>query len=100
MNAAEMRERTKMFGVRIVRMVSALPQNRIGDVLGKQILRSGTSVGANDREALRASSRQQFLYSVEICLREADETASWMELIKEANLLKSGQLKLIVKECE
>ncbi len=60
--------------MRIIRLVAALPRNRVGNVLGRQVLKSGTSIGANCREALRASSRKHFLSITEIVVREADET--------------------------
>jgi four helix bundle protein len=79
--------------------VAALPNDRFGDVLGRQLLRSGTSVGANYREALRASSRKQFLYCVEIALREADESLYWMDLIAESETIKPAKLTLLQCEC-
>jgi hypothetical protein len=69
MNSDELRNRTKTFAVRIIKLVVALPRNRAGDVLGRQILKSGTSVGANYREALRASSRRHFVTTLEIAIR-------------------------------
>jgi len=71
---ADLRTRTKDFALRIINLSGSLPQNRAGDVLGRQILKSGTSVGANWREACRASSKRHFITITEICLREADET--------------------------
>ncbi|MEN6497248.1 MAG: four helix bundle protein [Thermoguttaceae bacterium] len=73
MDRDELRKRTKESALRIVRLVAALPGGRIGDVLGRQLLRAGTSVGANYREALRASSKRHFTSLIEISLREADE---------------------------
>lgn len=99
MKSEDMRERTKNFALRVIRLVGALPNNRIGDILGRQLLRSGSSVGANYREALRGSSRKQFLYSTEIALREADETLYWLELIAESALLKRARMMDIMREC-
>ena len=62
----------------------AMPRNRAGDVLGRQVLRSGTSIGANYREALRASSRRHFVTTLEIAIREGEETAYWLELLAES----------------
>ncbi len=61
MNSDELRNRTKQFAVRMIKLAAALPHTRAADVLGRQILRSGTSIGANYREALRASSRRHFV---------------------------------------
>jgi len=93
------RARTKKFGLRIVRLVAALPANRIGDVLGRQILKSGTSIGANYREALRASSKRHFATTIDICLREADETLYWLELLAESETVKPDLLEDLTQEC-
>jgi four helix bundle protein len=93
MNQDEMRDRTKKFALRVIAMVGQMPQDKVGWVLGKQVLRSGTSVGANYREACRGSSRKQFANSVEIALREADETLYWLELIMESNMFKTEKLQ-------
>jgi len=99
MDQEQMRQRTKAFALRVVAMVGEMPSNTSGFVLGKQVLRSGTSVGANYREACRASTRKQFLYSLEIALREADETLYWIELIMEANIFRQSQLQPLWSEC-
>jgi len=100
MDQQEMRDRTKDFALRIIRLVAALPKNRLGDVLGRQVLKSGTSIGANYREALRASSKKHFTSIVEISLREADETDYWLELISDASLLESRRLEELTDECK
>ena len=91
--------RTKAFALRIIRLVDAMPQGNVGWVLGKQLIKSGTSIGANDREAQRASSRKQFLSTMEIALREADETLYWLELLTDANLFEGNRLTDIENEC-
>ena len=73
--------RTKSFARRIIRLYVALPKGTVAQVLGKQALRSGTSVGANHREASRARSKAEFISKVGDCLKEADETAYWLELL-------------------
>ena len=83
MNAEDLAIRTKKFAVRIVRLSAALPRSREADVLGRQILRSGTSIGANYREARRARSRADFLSKIGVCNQEADETFYWLELLGE-----------------
>lgn len=88
MNRDELRQRTKDFALRIVKLVAALPKDRHGDVLGRHLLKPGTSIGAHYREALRASSRKHFISILEIVLREADETQYWLELLSESGLIK------------
>ena len=99
MTRDELRDRTKAFALRIVKLSASMPRNRAGDVLGRQILRSGTSIGANYREALRASSRKHFASTMDIVLREADETLYWLELIADADILPAKRLTGLVKEC-
>lgn len=71
----DLRERTKSFAVRVVRMFSALPKTTEAQVLGKQVLRSGTSIGANYREAYRGRSKAEFIAKCGDCLREIEERA-------------------------
>jgi len=99
MTSDDLRERTKLFAIRIVKLVSALPMDRVGDVLGKQLLKSGTSLGANYREALRGSSRRHFITLLEIAQREADETLYWLEIIRDTGLINSHRLTEIISEC-
>ena len=99
MDRDELRNRTKEFALRIVRLVAALPNDRFGDVLGRQLLKSGTSIGANYREALRASSRKHFLSIIQISLREADETLYWLELLSESGIMKADRLRDLINEC-
>ncbi len=91
--------RMKQFALRIINLVSRLPRNRVGDVLGRQILRSGTSIGANYSEAMRASSRKHFISIVEIAAREAGETLYWLELLAESKTVKPTLLKSLIQEC-
>jgi four helix bundle protein len=88
----ELRERTKLFGLRIVRMFVTLPKTDEARVLGKQVLRSGTSVGANYREAHRARSKPEFISKVGDCLKELDETAYWLELLAESGIVPPTKL--------
>lgn len=90
--ADELKLRTKTFAMRIIRMVEAPPQGSTGRVLGDQVLRSGTSVGANYREAHRARSPAEFRAKIGDCLREIDETDYWLELIADTKLLPEKQL--------
>lgn len=99
MDREQLRNRIKQFALRIIKLTSRLPQSRTGDVLGRQILRSGTSIGANYCEAMRASSKRQFVYIVEIAAREAGETLYWLELLSESRTIKPSLLAALVQEC-
>lgn len=81
MNAAELRERTLEFGLRIVRLCQYLQGHAVAEVLGKQLLRCGTSVGANYRAASLAKSPADFVSKIKICEEEADEVIYWLELL-------------------
>jgi four helix bundle protein len=83
-------DRTKKFGLRIIRMFSNLPNTTQAQVIGKQVLRSGTSVGANYREAFRGRSRAKFISKCGDSLRELEETAYWLELLAEASFGARG----------
>lgn len=95
-----LRERLKQFALGIIELSGRLPENNKGWVLGKQILRSGTSIGANYTEAQRASSRNHFISILETSLREADETKWWLELIRDSQLLRAEAMSVISTECE
>lgn len=99
MNREDLRRRTKNFALRIIRLVSEMPSGRLNDVLARQILKAGTSIGANYREALRASSKRHFISYVEIAAREADETLYWLELLIESGLIKPRLLADLASEC-
>ena len=88
----DLRERTKAFAVGIVRLVQELPHGRVADVIGDQLLRSGTSVAANYRSARRARSRREFLAKMGIVEEEADETSLWLDLLVEARLVTSARV--------
>jgi four helix bundle protein len=86
MDKNELEERTKHFALRVISFVSNLPRNRITDVLGYQLLKAGTSIGANYREANRAESRKDFIHKIGIVTKEAAETQYWMELFDGSRL--------------
>jgi len=91
--------RTKQFARRIIRLYCASPKsNTVAQVLGKQVLRSGTSVGANYREAHRARSKAEFISKIGDVLKESDETLYWLELLLEENVLPAKRLQPIVAE--
>ena len=95
-----MRERTKEFAIRVIRMYSTLPKSNEAQVLGKQVLRSGTSVGANYREACRARSKAEFVAKVGDCLKELNESSYWFELLVESGTVASASLEPLQKECD
>jgi four helix bundle protein len=91
--------RTKMFARRIIRLYCSLPKaDTVAQVLGKQVLRSGTSVGANYREANRARSKAEFISKMGDCLKEADETLYWLELMLEEKIISENKLGALVGE--
>ena len=98
MNKDDLKIRTKRFAICIIGLVESLPKGRIADVLGKQLLRSGTSVGANYRSACRAKSTADFIYKMGIVEEELDETIYWMELLVEAGLKKLDDLRELLEE--
>ena len=82
----DLKERTKLFALRIIRLFGTLPKTTEAQVLGKQLLRSGTSVGANYREAHRGRSKPEFIAKCGDSLRELEESAYWLELLVEAGV--------------
>lgn len=97
--AEQLKAWTKEFALRVINMVGALPKSTAGRVLGDQVLRSGTSIGANYREAYRARSRAEFKAKIGDSLKEADETQYWLELISGAKLLAPKRLQPLQDEC-
>ena len=96
----ELRERTKAFALRVIRMFSALPKTEEARVLGKQVLRSGTSVGANYREAQRSRSKAEFIAKIGDSLKELDESAYWLELLADTGIVPPGKLTSLRDECD
>ena len=98
MNEQEFKQRTKALGLRVIKLVSSLPKNTVSEVIGKQLIRSGTSVGANYRAACRARSTADLIAKLRIVQEEADECLYWMELIVEAKLVDVANLRSIMSE--
>ena len=98
MNEQEFKQRTKTLALRVIKLVSSLPKNTVSEVIGKQLIRSGTSVGANYRAACRARSTADLIAKLRIVEEEADECLYWMELIVEAKLLEITNLRSIMTE--
>jgi four helix bundle protein len=94
----DLRERTMQYAKRIVRMFSALPQNTLAQTLGKQVLRSGTSVGANYREADSGRSKAEFIAKMGDCLKALSETEYWLELMAAEEILSSDRLAPLIQE--
>jgi four helix bundle protein len=98
MQPIDLRIRTKDFALQIIKLYSALAKDTVTQVLGKQLLRSGTSVGANYREASRDRSKAEFISKVGECLREIDETEYWLELLADNNSAPRTRLADILDE--
>jgi four helix bundle protein len=92
--------RTKEFALKVIRMYSALPKSTEAQVLGKQVLRSGTSVGANYREASRSRSKPEFIAKIGDCPKELDETAYWLELLAESSIVPNERVAHLRDECD
>ena len=95
-----MQDRTKRFALSIIRTFSVIPKTAEEQVLGKQMLRSGTSVGANYREAYRGRSKAEFIAKCGDSLRELEETAYWLELLLEGGIVSPEKLAALREECE
>ena len=98
MTERELLERTKKFALRIFKLVGALPETIQGRAVAAQLIRSGTSVAANYRAACRARSKAEFVAKLGLVEEEADESAFWLEMIIETNLLGIAQVKLLLSE--
>jgi four helix bundle protein len=92
MTKEELLLRTKAFALRVIKAVQAMPNDKVGDVLGRQLLRCGTSVGANYRAACRAKSASDFINKLKIVEEECDEALYWMELVIESGLIPAKRL--------
>ncbi len=94
----DLRKRTREFALRVIKLYAALPKTTEAQVLGKQILRSGTSVGAHYREACRAKSNADFISKIEGGLQELDETLYWLELLTDSGIVPAGRLAPLERE--
>jgi four helix bundle protein len=98
MTPRELKDRTMQFAVRVLKLADALPNKASGRTIANQIARSGTSVAANYRGALRGKSRADFINKITIVLEEADETGFWIELTELAGVLPARRLKALRQE--
>ena len=96
----DLKTRTKGFAVRVIRLYAALPKATVAQVIGKQLLRSGTSVGAHYREASRSRSNAEFVSKLEGGLQELEESVYWMELIVESGVFSEERMKEMMKEAD
>ena len=94
----DLKERTKAYARRVIRIYVALPKETVAQVLGKQALRSGTSVGANYREADRARSKPEFISKLGDCLKELAETEYWLELLVDENIVRPARMSALLDE--
>ena len=98
MNKEELKKRTKRFGLRNMKLVDALPDTITGRAIGNQLIRAGTSVGANYRAACRGRSRKEFAAKLGVVLEETDESSYWLELIVDGELLLRPQVEPLYRE--
>jgi four helix bundle protein len=100
MNEREFKDRTKRFALRVIKLVTSLPKGLVPDVIGRQLLRSGTSVGANYRAACRGRSTADVVNKLGVVEEEADESLFWMELLVEAQIVSSKRLAALLTEAD
>lgn len=100
MNAQELKERTFRFGVRVVRLCESMPETRAGRTIANQLIRSGTSVGANYRAAARAKSTKDFIAKLAIVEEECDESAYWIDMATETGCVKKELVTELRDESE
>jgi len=96
----DLKVRTKQFALRIIRLYTCLPKTTEAQVIGRQVLNSGTSAGAQYREAQRAKSDADFISKVEGSLQELDETAYWLELLRDSRMVSVEKLNPLLKETD
>ncbi len=100
MTEEELKQRTKQFALRVMKLVDALPNSRSGRAIGNQLVRSATSVGANYRAACRGRSKREFVAKLGTVEEEADESGYWLELIIDGGLFKKDRVRPLLQEAE
>ena len=98
MTKEELQKRTKQFSLRVMKLVAALPNTPVARAIGGQLVRSGTSTGANYRAACRARSRAEFVAKIGVVEEEADESAFWMELLIEGGVMSESLVADLLRE--
>ena len=96
----DLKERTKQFALKIIQLVASLPRTREADIIGRQLLKAGTSVGANYRESNRARSKAEFRAKIGIVEQESDESHYWLELLKESGIARGALLEDLLVEAD
>lgn len=96
MDRKSLQKRTKQFNIDVIKLCEKLPRNAAGFELARQVIRSAGSVGANYRASLRAKSKADFIYKIEIVLEEADESLYWLEVIHEAHLVTGNEMQRLI----
>ena len=100
MNETAFKKRTKQLARAIIGLVDSLPRTRTADVIGRQLLRSGTSIGANYRAACRGKSKADLIAKLAIVEEEADETSYWLELLLQCDLVQASRVDDLLKETD
>ncbi len=98
--ARELQDRTKQFALRVIRMFRSLPETTDAQIIGKQVLRSGTSLAANYRAACRSRSPAEFASRIGLVVEETDETVFWMELLVASDIVKLDMIEQLMGEAE
>ena len=99
MNEELFKARTRKIGLEVIGLVESLPRSRTGDVIGRQLIRSGTSIGANYRAACRGKSKADVIAKLAIVEEEADETIYWLELLVESKVVETSHVNSLLREC-
>jgi four helix bundle protein len=100
MNKDQLKQRTKKFALDIIKFLESLPKGKAAEIIGRQLLRSGTSVGANYRAACRARSSADFIAKMGIVEEELDESIYWLELLVDSGIVSSDDIVLLMKEAD
>lgn len=98
--ARQLQDRTKIFAVRVIKAFTQLPKDEAARIIGRQFLRSGTSLAANYRASCRARSAADFISKMSVVTEEADETLFWFELLIDAEVIKVKTVESLMKECD
>ncbi len=98
MDRKALQERTKQFHIDVIRLCEDLPRNAAGFEIAKQVIRSAGSAGANYRATVRAKSKADFIYKIEIVLEEADESMYWLEVIRDSKMKTGDEIDRLIKE--
>lgn len=98
MDRKQLQDRTKQFHIDLIKLCENLPKNAAGFETAKQVIRSAGSVGANYRATVRAKSKADFIYKIEVVLEEADESMYWLEVVRDSKLITGSEINRLIKE--